>query len=44
MQMNFKARELRFCLTDKGQFNVEALKQALKAQGFPDSEVKTGPS
>jgi hypothetical protein len=42
--MNFKARELRFCLKDKGQFNEEALKKALKAEGFPDVRVTTGPS
>jgi hypothetical protein len=39
--MNFKARELRFCLKDKGEYNEEALKKALKAEGFPDAEVKT---
>jgi hypothetical protein len=38
--MNFKARELRFCLNDKGQYNEEALKKALKAEGFPDVQVK----
>ena len=42
--MNFQARELRFCLKDKSQFNEEALKKALKAKGFPGAEVKTGPS
>jgi hypothetical protein len=42
--MNFKARELRFCLKDKSQFNEEALKKALKAEGFADVQVKTGPS
>jgi hypothetical protein len=42
--MNFKARELRFCLTDKGQFDDEALKKALQAEGFPGALVKTGPS
>jgi len=41
--MNFKARELRFCLKDKSQFNEEALKQALNAEWFPNVEVKTGP-
>jgi len=44
IQMNFKARELRFCLKDKSQFNEEALKKALKNEGFPDVQVKTGPS
>jgi hypothetical protein len=42
--MNFKARQLRFCLTDKSQFNEEALKKALKAEGFPNVQVETGPS
>ena len=42
--MNFQARELRFCLTNKSQFNDEALKKALKAEGFPGAQVKTGPS
>ncbi|HTU22173.1 MAG TPA: hypothetical protein VMG10_29305 [Gemmataceae bacterium] len=42
--MNFKARELRFCLKDKNQFNEEALKKALKAEGFPNVQVKSGPS
>jgi hypothetical protein len=42
--MNFKARELRFCLKDKSQFNEEAFKQALKAEGFSDVQVKTAPS
>lgn len=42
--MNFKARELRFCLKDKSQFDEEALKKALKAEGFPDVQVKTEPS
>ena len=41
--MNFKARELRFGLKDKGQFDEEALKKALKAEAFPDVQVKTGP-
>jgi hypothetical protein len=42
--MNFKARELRFCLRDKSQFNGEALKKALEAERFPNVQVKTGPS
>jgi hypothetical protein len=40
--MNFKARELRFCLKDKSQFNEEALKKALKAEGFRTSGSKPG--
>jgi hypothetical protein len=42
--MNFSARELRFSLKDKTQFNAEALKTALKAEGFPNVQVKTAPS
>jgi hypothetical protein len=41
--MNFTARELMFCLKDKNQFDEEALKKALKAEGFPDVQVKHGP-
>jgi hypothetical protein len=41
--MNFNARELRFCLKEKSQYSEEALKQALKAEGFPDVQVKSGP-
>jgi hypothetical protein len=37
--MNFKARELMFCLKDKNQFDEETLKKALKAEGFPDVQV-----
>ena len=44
IQMNFKARELRFCLKDKSQFDEEALKKALKAERFSDVQVKTRPS
>jgi hypothetical protein len=42
--MNYQARELRFCLKDKSQFSEEALKKALKGEGFPEVRVKTGPS
>ena len=42
--MNFKARELRFCLKDKNQFDEKSLKQALKAEGFPDVQIKNRPS
>jgi phosphotransferase system IIB component len=41
--MNFSARELRFSLHDKSRFDAEALKKALKAEGFPDVQVKAGP-
>ena len=41
--MNFKARELGFCLKDRSLFNEEAFKKALKAEGFPNVQVKTGP-
>jgi hypothetical protein len=42
--MNFKTRELRFDLKDKSQFNEEALKNALKAEGFANAQVQTRPS
>jgi hypothetical protein len=42
--MDIKARELRFCLTDKCQFSGEAITKALKAEGFPNVQVKTGPT
>lgn len=42
--MNFKDRELRFCVKDKSQFNEEALKKALKVEGFPDVQLKNRPS
>jgi hypothetical protein len=42
--MIFKTRELRFNLKDKSQFNEDALKQALKAEGFPNVQVKSAPS
>jgi hypothetical protein len=41
--MNFKTRELGFNLKDKQQFNAEAVKKALKAQGFAEAEIKAGP-
>ena len=40
--MDFKARELRFCLKDKSQYSEDALKKALKAEGFPGVELQTG--
>ena len=43
IQMNFDTRELRFSVKDKSQFNEEDLKSALKAQRFPDVEVKNKP-
>jgi hypothetical protein len=42
--MNFKTRELRFGLTDKAAFNEPQVKAALRAQGFPDVQVKSGPA
>jgi hypothetical protein len=41
--MDFKRRELRFGVTDGSRFNAEDLKSALKAQGFPDAAVRSGP-
>jgi len=42
--MNFSARELTFCLKDKGRFDEDALRKALKAEGFQDVQVKAGPA
>jgi hypothetical protein len=42
--MRFDDRELRFDLKDKSQFDAEALKKALKAEGFPDVEIKSAPA
>jgi hypothetical protein len=42
--MEFKSRELTFSLTDKGRFNEREVKDALAAVGFPDVEVRAGPS
>ena len=44
IQMDFKTRELRFGVKDKGHFNEADVKAALKAQGFADAEVTSGPS
>jgi hypothetical protein len=41
--MNFTARELRFGLKDKNQFDEEALKKALEAERFPGVQVKVRP-
>jgi hypothetical protein len=41
--MDFKTRELRFGLKDRDAFNEAKVKDALKAQGFPDAEHKSGP-
>ena len=40
--MEFKARELRFGLKDRGRFDVEAVKKALEAQRFADAELISG--
>jgi hypothetical protein len=42
--MNFQTRELRFCLTDKSKFNELEVKDALRAQGFADVGVRSGPT
>ena len=41
--MDFKARELRFGVTDKAQFDAEAVKKALEAQRFSNVELLSGP-
>jgi hypothetical protein len=41
--MNFKTRELTFGFNDKSKFDEEAVKNALKAQRFPNAELRSGP-
>jgi hypothetical protein len=41
--MDFPKRELKFDLKDKSRFNEAEVKDALKAQGFPNATVKAGP-
>jgi len=43
MQTDWDKREVRFNLTDKTAFDAEAVKKALKAQGFAVAEVKSAP-
>jgi hypothetical protein len=44
IHMNFKKRELTFGIKGKSQFNEAAVKDALNDQGFPNAEVKDGPT
>jgi hypothetical protein len=44
VQTDVDNREVRFNLKDKGAFNEEAVKSALKAQGFKEVSVKSAPS
>jgi hypothetical protein len=41
--MDFKTRELKFGFTDKDRFDADAVKSALKTQGFADAELLAGP-
>jgi hypothetical protein len=43
IQTDVKTREVRFGLTDKSAFSEDALKTALKKQGFPQMTVKAKP-
>ena len=43
IQTDVAKREVRFNLKEKGAFNVDAVKKALKGQGFAKAEVKSGP-
>jgi len=43
IQTDVGKREVRFNLNDKNAFNSDDVKKALKAQGFPIAEVKSGP-
>jgi hypothetical protein len=42
--MDFSTRELRFGLNDKSKFDAIQVAEALKREGFPDVELKLGPS
>ena len=42
--MDFKARQLKYRVKDKARFNAAEVKEALKAQGFADVEVRSAPS
>jgi hypothetical protein len=41
--MDFKTRELKFGFKEKDRFDAEAVKKALKQQGFADVELLSGP-
>ena len=43
VQTDVERREVRFDLKDKGGFNEDAVKSALKDQGFPEVTVKAAP-
>jgi hypothetical protein len=43
IEVDAKNREVHFALKDKSQFNLASMKQALKEQGFPEAEVRSGP-
>jgi hypothetical protein len=43
IQADTDRREVRFNLKDKSAFNLEAARDALKAQRFPVVELKSGP-
>ena len=43
IQTDVDNREVRFNLKDKTAFDMEAVKQALKAQGFREATLKSAP-
>ena len=43
VQTDVGRREVRFNLKDKGAFNLDETRKALKAQGFAEVELKAGP-
>jgi hypothetical protein len=43
IQTDVKHREVRFNLKEKRAFDVEAVRDALKSQGFDRADVKPGP-
>jgi hypothetical protein len=43
VQTLIPTREVRFNLKDKGAFNPEAVKEALRAQGFKEATLTAAP-
>jgi hypothetical protein len=44
IKANVKTRQVKFTVTDRSRFDLATIKEALKAQNFPDAKVIAGPS
>ena len=44
IEANVKTRQVKFTVTDRTRFNLTEVREALKAQNFPDAKVIAGPS